>query len=164
MGHLRLVADHGLAATLLFVAVTSPPWEQYLSVAASARAEGVDLVALPAPSPSPSPAPDALPATASVRDRIAHAVATGVPRGRSLRSWPTWSARRRARCAVLHVLHLSVDAVLAVPASPAIDDAAAHAGGENRDAMEPIRLPAGCVQIHMHDLPGSMLTDRSSDM
>ncbi|KAM0892181.1 hypothetical protein ACQ4PT_025950 [Festuca glaucescens] len=34
--------------------------------------------------------------------------------------------------------------------------------GEYRDSTEPIRLP-GCVPIHAHDLPGSMLVDRSSD-
>uniref|UniRef100_A0A0D9WDW6 UDP-glycosyltransferases domain-containing protein n=1 Tax=Leersia perrieri TaxID=77586 RepID=A0A0D9WDW6_9ORYZ len=43
---------------------------------------------------------------------------------------------------------------------PAIDD---DAGGvEHRDGTEPVRLP-GCVPIHTHDLPGSMLADRSSD-
>ena len=34
--------------------------------------------------------------------------------------------------------------------------------GEYRDATEPIRLP-GCVPIHAHELPGSMLADRTSD-
>uniref|UniRef100_A0A0A9GX19 Uncharacterized protein n=1 Tax=Arundo donax TaxID=35708 RepID=A0A0A9GX19_ARUDO len=43
---------------------------------------------------------------------------------------------------------------------PELDAARA---GEHRDAAEPIRLP-GCVPIHAHELPSSMLADRSSDM
>ncbi|KAF0923046.1 hypothetical protein E2562_003280 [Oryza meyeriana var. granulata] len=87
MGHLIpfselarcLVADHGLAATLLFASARSTPSEQYLVVAASVPAEGVDLVALPVPTPA-----DALPADASVRDRATHAVAASVPRVRDI--------------------------------------------------------------------------------
>uniref|UniRef100_J3M4Z7 Uncharacterized protein n=1 Tax=Oryza brachyantha TaxID=4533 RepID=J3M4Z7_ORYBR len=43
---------------------------------------------------------------------------------------------------------------------PAID--AARGQGEHRDATAPILLP-GCVPIHAHDLPSSMLADRSSE-
>uniref|UniRef100_A0A0A8Y1W4 Uncharacterized protein n=1 Tax=Arundo donax TaxID=35708 RepID=A0A0A8Y1W4_ARUDO len=42
---------------------------------------------------------------------------------------------------------------------PELDAARA---GEHRGAVEPIRLP-GCVPIHAHELPPSMLADRSSD-
>ncbi|KAG8067507.1 hypothetical protein GUJ93_ZPchr0005g15044 [Zizania palustris] len=178
MGHLipfaelarRLVADHGLAATLLFAAARSPPSEQYLAVAASVP-EGVDLVALPAPE-----APDELLAPASVRDRVARAVASSVPLVRDI---------ARSVAATVPLAALVVDMVGA-PARvvaeelgapfymfftspwmllslflhlPAID---ATRASEHRDAAEPIRLP-GCVPIHTHDLPGSMLVDRSSE-
>uniref|UniRef100_A0A0E0JCC6 Glycosyltransferase n=1 Tax=Oryza nivara TaxID=4536 RepID=A0A0E0JCC6_ORYNI len=169
----RLVADHGLAATLLFASARSPPSEQYLAVAASVLAEGVDLVALPAPAPA-----DALPGDASVRERAAHAVARSVPRVRDV-------ARSLAATAPLAALVVdmigaparAVAEELGVPFYmfftspwmllslflhlPSLDADAARAGGEHRDATEPIRLP-GCVPIHAHDLPSSMLADRSS--
>uniref|UniRef100_A0A0E0KZU0 Glycosyltransferase n=1 Tax=Oryza punctata TaxID=4537 RepID=A0A0E0KZU0_ORYPU len=168
----RLVTDHGLAATLLFASARSPPSEQYLAVAGSVLAEGVDLVALPAPTPA-----DALPGDASVRDRATHAVACSVPRVRDI-------ARSLAETAPLAALVVdmigaparAVAEELGVPFYtfftspwmllslflhlPSLD--ATCAGGEHRDATEPIRLP-GCVPIHAHDLPGSMLADRSSE-
>ncbi|KAL6864878.1 hypothetical protein ACP4OV_016029 [Aristida adscensionis] len=179
MGHLipfaelarRLVADHGLAATLLFAAATSPPSPQYLAVAAAAP-DGVNLVALPAPPPV-----DALPASASARARAAHAVVSSLPRVREM-------ARALAAAAPLAALVVDmvgvpaargVAAELGVPFHvfftspwmtlslllhlPELDAARA---GEHRDATEPIRLP-GCAPIHAHELPSSMLADRSSD-
>ncbi|OEL15720.1 hypothetical protein BAE44_0023262 [Dichanthelium oligosanthes] len=85
MGHLipfaklsrRLVADHGLAAMLLFAAARSPSSDQYLALAASAP-DGVDLIALLAP-PAGS-----LPPFALVRVRAEHAVAFSVPRIREV--------------------------------------------------------------------------------
>ncbi|KAG2615706.1 hypothetical protein PVAP13_3NG041790 [Panicum virgatum] len=177
MGHLipfvelarRLAADHGLAATLLFASATSPPSEQYLAVAAAAPG-AVDLVALPAPPPE-----GALPPSATERERAEHAVASNVPRVREL-------ARALAADAPLAALVVDmvaagargVAAEMGVPLYmfftspwitlslllhlPGIDAARA---GEHRDAAEPIRLP-GCVPIHAHELPASMLADRSS--
>ncbi|CAL4910871.1 unnamed protein product [Urochloa decumbens] len=176
MGHLipfaelarRLVSDHGLAATLLFASATSQPSEQYLAVAAAAVQDGIDLVALPAP-----PAAAALPPSASARERAEHAVASNVPRVREL--------ARALRAAALVVDMVAAAAARGVAAEigvpfymfftspwmtlslllrlPKID---AGGGGEYRDAAEPIRLP-GCVPIHAHELPASMLADRSSD-
>ncbi|KAL6619554.1 hypothetical protein ACP70R_031835 [Stipagrostis hirtigluma subsp. patula] len=177
MGHLipftelarRLVADHGMAATLLFAAATSPPSEQYLAVAAAVP-DGVDLVALPAPPP------DALPASTPVRDRAAHAVVYGVPRVRDV-------ARALAEAGPLAALVVDmigvpargVAAELGVPfymffTSPwmtlslflHLPELDAMVAGEYRDATEPIRLP-GCVPIHAQELPPSMVADRSSD-
>jgi hydroquinone glucosyltransferase len=182
MGHLipfaelarRLVSDHGLAATLLFASATSPPSEQYLAVAAAVP-DAFDLVALPAPPP------DALPASAPERARVELAVASNLPRVREL------MARALAAGGDAPLAALVVDMV-GVPARgvaeemgvpfymfftspwmtlslllhlPGID--AARAGEEHRDATEPIRLP-GCVPIHAHELPASMLADRSSAM
>jgi hydroquinone glucosyltransferase len=182
MGHLipfaelarRLVSDHGLAATLLFASATSPPSGQYLAVAAAVP-DAVDLVALPAPPP------DALPASAPERARVELAVASNLPRVREL------MARALAAGGDAPLAALVVDMV-GVPARgvaeemgvpfymfftspwmtlslllhlPGID--AARAGEEHRDATEPIRLP-GCVPIHAHELPASMLADRSSAM
>ncbi|TKW24878.1 hypothetical protein SEVIR_3G078600v4 [Setaria viridis] len=177
MGHLipfaelarRLVSDHGLAATLLFASATSPPSEQYLAVAA-ALPDAVDLVALP------PPPPDLLPSSAPERARVELAVASNLPRVREL-------ARELAADAPLAALVVDmvgvpargVAAEMGVPFYmfftspwmtlslflhlPGIDAARA---GEHRDATEPIRLP-GCVPIHAHELPASMLADRSSD-
>ncbi|XP_047093518.1 hydroquinone glucosyltransferase-like [Lolium rigidum] len=175
MGHLipfaelarRLVADHDLGATLLFAAATDTPSEQYASVAASVP-DGVNLVALPAP--------PALPSTAPVRERATHAAVSSVPHVREIAR----SLTSTAPLAALVVDMVSVPArdvatELGVPCYmfftspwmllslflhlPEID---AGLVGEYRDATEPIRLP-GCVPIHAHDLPGSMLVDRSSD-
>jgi hypothetical protein len=85
MGHLipfaelarRLVADQGLGATLLFAAATDTPSEQYASLAASVP-DGVNLIALPAP-----PA-DALPPTATARERAVHAAVSSVPHVREI--------------------------------------------------------------------------------
>ncbi|CAM0957361.1 unnamed protein product [Alopecurus aequalis] len=177
MGHLipfaelarRLVADHGLGATLLFAAATDPPSEQYVPLAASIP-DGVDLVALPAP-----PA-DALPPTAPIRERAVHAAVSSVPRVRDIAQ----SLTSTAPLAALVVDMVSVPArevatELGVPCYmfftspwmtlslflhlPELDDGLV---GEYRDATEPIRLP-GCVPIHSHELPGSMLVDRNSD-
>ncbi|RLM98889.1 hydroquinone glucosyltransferase-like [Panicum miliaceum] len=178
MGHLipfvelayRLAADHGLAATLLFASATSPPSAQYLAVAAAAP-DAVDLVAPPAPPP------DALPPGARERERAELAVASNIPRVREL-------ARALAADAPLAALVVDMVGVRArgvaeevgVPVYmfftspwmtlslllhlPGIDAARV---GEHRDATEPIRLP-GCVPIHAHELPASMLPDRSSSM
>ncbi|KAM0903374.1 hypothetical protein ACQ4PT_018625 [Festuca glaucescens] len=175
MGHLipfaelarRLVADHGLGATLLFAAATDTPSEQYASVAASVP-DGVNLVALPAP--------PALPSTAPVRERAAHAAVSSVPHVREIAQ----SLSSAAPLAALVVDMVSVPArdvatELGVPCYlfftspwmllslflhlPEID---AGLVGEYRDATEPIRLP-GCVPIHAHELPGSLLVGRSSD-
>lgn len=177
MGHLipfaelarRLVADHGLAATLLFAAATSPPSEQYLALAAAVP-DGVDLVALPAPPP------DSLPPSSPVRDRSAHAVVYSIPRVRGI-------ARALAAAAPLAALVVDMISVpvrgvaedLGVPCymfftSPwmtlslflHLPELDATRTGELRDATEPILLP-GCVPIHAHELPRSMLADRSSD-
>ncbi|KAL6864879.1 hypothetical protein ACP4OV_016030 [Aristida adscensionis] len=174
MGHLipftelarRLVAGHGLAATILFAAATAPPSAQYLA-AAAAVPDGVDLVALPAPPP------DALPASAPVRDRAAHAVASAVPRVRDV-------AAEAAPLAALVVDMVGTPArrvaeELGVPfymffTSPwmtlslllHLPELDAARAGEHRDAVEPIRLP-GCVPIGAHELPSSMLANRSSD-
>lgn len=180
MGHLipfaelarRLVADHGLSTTLLFASATSPPSEQYLAVAAAVP-DDVDLVALPAPPP------DALPPATAARERAELAVASNVPRVREI-------ARELGAAAPL--VALVVDMVGAAAAAAARDVAAelgvpfyafftspwmtlslllrlpeidAARAGEHRDAAEPIRLP-GCVPIHAHELPTSMLADRSS--
>nr|CAB3463507.1 unnamed protein product [Digitaria exilis] len=183
MGHLipfaelarRLVSDHGLAATLLFASATSPPSDQYLAVASSIPATGVDLVTLPAPPPSPSPAASALPpSSASARARAELAVDANLPRAREL-----------ARALAPQLAAVVVDMVVGARAR----DVAAEVGvplyvfftspwmtlslllhlpeldaGEHRDddAGEPIRLP-GCVPIHAHELPSSMRADRSSD-
>ncbi|XP_051182289.2 hydroquinone glucosyltransferase-like [Lolium perenne] len=175
MGHLipfaelarRLVADHGLAATLLFAAATDTPSEQYASVAASVP-DDVNLVALPAP--------PALPPTAPVRERATHAAVSSVPHVREIAR----SLTSTAPVAAIVVDMVSVPArdvatELGVPCYmfftspwmllslflhlPEID---AGLVGEYRDATEPIRLP-GCVPIHAHNLPGSMLVDRGSD-
>ncbi|CAL5097581.1 unnamed protein product [Urochloa decumbens] len=177
MGHLipfaelarRLVSDHGLAATLLFASATPKPSEQYLAVAAAVP-DTIDLVALPAP-----PAAAALPPSASALERAEHAVASSVPRVREL--------ARALQAAALVVDMVGAAAARGVAAElgaplymfftspwmtlslllrlPEID-AAAAARGEYRDATEPIRLP-GCVPIHAHELPASMLADRRSD-
>jgi hydroquinone glucosyltransferase len=173
MGHLipftelarRLVSDHGLAATILFAAAASPPSEQYLALAASVPA-GVDLVALPAPPPDGA-------FFANVRERVGHAVRASVPRVRE-------AARTLPSVAALVVDMVGapargVAAELGVPlymffTSPwmtlslllHLPELDATCAGEYRDAAEPIRLP-GCVPIHAHDLPASMLADRASD-
>ncbi|CAL5097580.1 unnamed protein product [Urochloa decumbens] len=158
----RLVADHRLAATVLFTAATPSPSEEYLAVAAAVP-EGVDLVALH---------DEALPPSASVRDRIAQAAARSHPR-------VVQAARSLAPLAAL-VADANVTAALAVAAElgvplyvfftspwtvlslllhvPELDTAVA---GEYRDAAEPIRLP-GCVPIAAADLPSPMLAGRSS--
>lgn len=178
MGHLipfaelarRLVADHGLAATLLFASATSAPSEQYLAVAAAVP-DAIDLVALPAPLPVA-----ALPPSTPTRERVELAVVSNVPRIRDI-------ARELGAAAPLvalvvdmvSVVARDVAAELGVPLYmfftspwmtlslllhlPEID---ATRAGEHRDATEPIRLP-GCVPIHAHDLPLSMLADRSSN-
>lgn len=178
MGHLipfaelarRLVADHGLAATLLFASATSAPSEQYLAVAAAVP-DAIDLVALPAPPPVA-----ALPPSTPTRERVELAVVSNVPRIREI-------ARELGAAAPLVALVVDmvgvvardVAAELGVPLYmfftspwmtlslllhlPEID---ATRAGEHRDATEPIRLP-GCVPIHAHDLPLSMLADRSSN-
>ncbi|CAL4910869.1 unnamed protein product [Urochloa decumbens] len=162
----RLVADHGLAATILFTAATPSPSEEYLAVAAAVP-EGVDLVALHDESDMA-----ALPPSASVRDRIAHAAARSHPR-------VVQAARSLAPLAAL-VADANVTAALAVAAElgvplyvfftspwtvlslllhvPELDAAVA---GEHTDAAEPIRLP-GCVPIAAADLPSPMLAGRSS--
>ena len=166
----RLVADHGLDATLLFAAATSPPSAQYLALAASAP-DGVDLAALPAP-----PA-DALPPSAPVRVRAEHAVASSIPRVREV-------ARSLAAAAPLAALVVDmigtparqVAAELGVPSYvfftspwmtlslflhlPELD--ASRSGEHLLDATEPICLP-GYAPIHAHELPRSMLADRSSE-
>ncbi|CAL5012830.1 unnamed protein product [Urochloa decumbens] len=181
MGHLiplvelsrRLVSDHGLAATLLFAAATSPPSSEYLSLVASIGAGGIDLVTLPAPPP------DSLPSSASVIVRAAHAVASSVPRVREL-------ARSLAAAGPLAALVVDMGGVVAaargvaaelgVPCYafftspwmtlslflrvPELDTA--RSGVEHRDATEPICLP-GYAPIHAHELPRSMLADRSSE-
>ncbi|CAO2202090.1 unnamed protein product [Urochloa humidicola] len=180
MGHLiplaelsrRLAADHGLAATLLFAAATSPPSAEYHALAASLP-DAVDLVALPAPPP------DSLPASPLAIVRAAHAVAYSVPRIREL-------ARSLAAAAPLAALVVDmigvaaarrVAAELGVPCyvfftSPWMTlclflripelDAARSGDGEHRDATEPICLP-GYAPIHAHELTRSMLSDRSSE-
>ncbi|TVU16959.1 hypothetical protein EJB05_32963, partial [Eragrostis curvula] len=177
MGHLipfmelarRLVSEHGLAATLLFAAATSPPSEQYLALAASVP-DGVDLVALPPPPPPQE-------SFAHVRERVVHAVAASVPRVREM-------ARSLAAVAPLAALVVDmvgapardVAAELGVPCymfftSPwmllslllHLPELDATTAGEYRDATEPINLP-GCVPITAHELPPSMLVDRSSIM
>ncbi|CAL5097579.1 unnamed protein product [Urochloa decumbens] len=175
MGHLipllefarRLVADHGLAATVLFASATPSPSEEYLAVAAAAP-EGVDLVALPA-----DEATLALPSSASVRDRIAHAVACSLPRVLQI-------ARSLAPPLAALVADASSTAALGVAAELGLPlyvffptpwtllslllhlpELEAAVPGEYRDAVEPIRLP-GCVPIAASDLPSPMLADRSS--
>uniref|UniRef100_A0ACD5TPU3 Uncharacterized protein n=1 Tax=Avena sativa TaxID=4498 RepID=A0ACD5TPU3_AVESA len=177
MGHLipfaelarRLVADHGLAATLLFAAATDTPSEQYASLAASIP-DGINLVALPAP-----PA-DALPPTAPVRERAVHAAMSSVRHVREIAQ----SLASTVPLAALVVDMVSVPArdvarELGVPCymfftSPwmllslflHLPELDAGLVGEYRDATEPIRLP-GCVPIHAHELPGALLVDRSSE-
>ncbi|XP_062181657.1 hydroquinone glucosyltransferase-like [Phragmites australis] len=185
MGHLipfaelarRLVSDHGLAATLLFAAATSPPSAQYLAVAAAAVSDRVDLVALPAPPPGAlPPSAHVRDRAAHVRDRAAHAVASNVRRVREL-------ARALAAAAPLAALVVDMVGVpardvateLGVPfymlfTSPwmtlslflHLPELDATRAGEHRDAAEPICLP-GCVPIHAHELPSSMLADRNSN-
>jgi len=179
MGHLipfvelahRLATDHGLAATLLFASATSPPSDQYLAVAAAAP-DAVDLVALPAPPPE-----DALPPSA--RERAEHAVSSNVPRIRELARALAADADAPLAALVVDMIGVRARGVAAekgVPLYmfftspwttlslllhlPGIDAARA---GEHCDAAEPIRLP-GCVPIHAHELPASMLADRSSSM
>ena len=134
MGHLipftelsrRLVADHGLAATLLFAAATSPPSAQYLALAASAP-DGVDLAAL----------------MVDMIGTPARQVAAelGVPSYVFFTSpWMTLSL----------FLHL-----------PELD--ASRAGEHLLDATEPPICLPGYAPIHAHDLPRSMLADRSSE-
>ncbi|KAF7082565.1 hypothetical protein CFC21_086436 [Triticum aestivum] len=165
----QLVADHGVAATLLFAAATDAPSEQYTALAASVP-DGVDLVALPAP-----PA-DALPPSTPVRERVVHAALSTVPHVRGI-------ARSLASSAPLAALVVDMASVpardvateLGVPCymfftSPWIllslflhlPELDAGLVGEYRDGTEPIRLP-GCVPIHAHELPGFLLADRSSD-
>ncbi|TVU16960.1 hypothetical protein EJB05_32964, partial [Eragrostis curvula] len=175
MGHLiplvelarRLVADHGLSATLLFATATPTPSEEYLAVAAVAP-DGVDLVAIPGP-----PA-DALPPSATVRERIAHAVASSVPRAEQLvRSLAAASlvvdmgfvGTTRGLAAELGVpVYVYFPSNLTVLSLllhlPELDAAVA---GEYRDMTEPIRLP-GCMPILASDLPSPMLADRSSEL
>jgi hydroquinone glucosyltransferase len=177
MGHLipfaelarRLVADHGLGATLLFAAATDTPSEQYASLAASVP-DSVNLIALPAP-----PA-DALPPTAPARERAVHAAVSSVPHVREIAQSLT-SAAPLAALVVDLVSGPARDVAteLGVPCymfftSPwmllslflHLPELDAGLVGEYRDATEPIRLP-GCVPIHAHELPGALLADRSSD-
>ncbi|CAO2173020.1 unnamed protein product [Urochloa humidicola] len=180
MGHLiplaelsrRLAADHGLAATLLFAAATSPPSAEYLALAASLP-DGIDLVALPAPPP------DSLPASTLAIVRAAHAVVFNVPRIRELArslsaAWPLAAvvvdmigvAAARGVAAELGVPcyafftspWMSLSLFLRVPEL----DAARSGDGKHRDATEPICLP-GYAPIHAHELTRSMLADRSSE-
>ncbi|KAL6864880.1 hypothetical protein ACP4OV_016031 [Aristida adscensionis] len=179
MGHLipfvelarRLVAGHGLAATLLFAAATPALSQEYLAVAATVPA-GVDLVALPAPPE------DALPPSASVLDRVALAVASAVPRAaqaaRSLAAAAPVAAvvidamSAAARCVAeelgvpFYMFFTSPWTMLSLLLRlPELDAALA---GEHRDAApaaEPIRLP-GCAPIASPDLPTPMLAGRSS--
>ncbi|KAF7082567.1 hypothetical protein CFC21_086438 [Triticum aestivum] len=177
MGHLipfaelarRLVADHGLAATLLFATATDAPSEQYAALAAS-MPDGVDLLMLPAP-----PA-DALPPSTPMPERVMQAAVSAVPHVRDIAR----SLTSTAPLAALVVDMASVPArdvatELGVPCymfftSPWIllslflhlPELDAGLVGEYRDATEPIRLP-GCVPIHAHELPGFLLADRSSD-
>ncbi|TVU16961.1 hypothetical protein EJB05_32965, partial [Eragrostis curvula] len=159
----RLVADHGLAATVLFAGAMPTPSEEYLE-AAAAVPDGVDLVALPA---------DALLPSASVRDRISHAVASGVPRvvqlARSLAAAALvidagFVAARGALAAELpgvpvYVFFTSPWTVLSLLLHlPELD---ATITGEYRDMTDPIRLP-GCVPIVAADLQTPLLADRSS--
>ncbi|GJM94894.1 hypothetical protein PR202_ga11578 [Eleusine coracana subsp. coracana] len=179
MGHLipftelarRLVAHHGLAATLLFASATWPPPEQYLALAASVP-DGVDLVALPAPPP------EALPHFAHVRDRVTHAVRASIPHVRHVARALSTEAGPLAAIVVDMVGAAparGVAAELGVPfymffTSPWMTlsllmhlphlDATSSSRVEFRD---PIRLP-GCVPVHAHDLPPSMRADRGSDM
>ncbi|CAL4903456.1 unnamed protein product [Urochloa decumbens] len=151
MGHLipfvelarRLVSDHGLAATLLFASATSQPSEQYLAVAAAAVRDGIDLAA-----------DGGAPLAALVVNMIGVA-ARGVAAELGV---PLYLFFTSPWMALLLLLRLP---------DPEIDASAERGGdgggGEHRDAAEPIRLP-GCVPIHAHELPASMLADRSSDM
>jgi hydroquinone glucosyltransferase len=173
----RLVADHGLAATVLFASATPSPSREYLAVAAAVP-EGVDLVALPAD----DDAALALPPSASVRDRIAHAVACSLPRVlRAARSLPpplaalvadaTGAAAALGVAAELrlplHVFFTSPWALLSLILHLPELDAALPRDGEFRDdattAAGPmmIRLP-GCAPIAASDLPSPMLAGRSS--
>ena len=177
MGHLipfaelarRLVADHGLAATLLFATATDAPSEQYAALAAS-MPDGVDLLMLPAP-----PA-DALPPSTPMPERVMQAAVSAVPHVRDIAR----SLTSTAPLAALVVDMASVPArdvatELGVPCymfftSPwmllslflHLPELDAGLVGEYRDATEPIRLP-GCVPIHARELPGAMLADRSSE-
>ncbi|KAF7082564.1 hypothetical protein CFC21_086432 [Triticum aestivum] len=177
MGHLipfaelarRLVADHGLAATLLFAAATDAPSEQYAALAASVP-DGVDLVALPAP-----PA-DALPPSTPVRERVVHAALSAVPHVRdTARSLVSTAPLAALVVDMASVPARDVAAELGVPCymfftSPwmllslflHLPELDAGLVGEYRDATDPIRLP-GCVPIHARELPGSLLADRSSE-
>lgn len=177
MGHLipfaelarQLVADHGLSATLLFAAATDLPSEEYAALAASVP-DSIDFVVLPAP-----PA-DVLPSFDSMRERVMHAVSWSIPR--------VWDVACSLAASTAPLAALVVDMVgvpardvakeLGVPCymfftSPwmllslflHLPELDAKLTKEYRDATEPIRLP-GCVPIHVHELPGSMLADRSS--
>ncbi|KAM3296690.1 hypothetical protein ACQJBY_038841 [Aegilops geniculata] len=177
MGHLipfaelarRLVADHGLAATLLFAAATGSPSEQYAALASS-MPDGVDLVALPAP-----PA-YALPPSTPVRERVVHAALSAVPHVRDIaRSLASTTPLAALVVDMASVPARDVAAELGVPCymfftSPwmllslflHLPELDAGLVGEYRDATEAIRLP-GCVPIHARELPGAMLADRSSE-
>ncbi|CAN6331010.1 unnamed protein product [Urochloa humidicola] len=162
----RLVADHGLAATVLFASATPSPSEEYLAVAAAAP-EGVDLVALPADEASLT-----LPPSASVRDRIAHAVACSLPRvlqiARSLAPLAALVADASSTAALGVAAELGLPLYVFFPTPWTLLSLLLHLPeleaaipGEYRDAAEPIRLP-GCVPIAAADLPSPMLADRSS--
>ena len=177
MGHLipfaelarRLVADHGLAATLLFATATDAPSEQYAALAAS-MPDGVDLLMLPAP-----PA-DALPPSTPMPERVMQAAVSAVPHVRdTARSLVSTAPLAALVVDMASVPARDVAAELGVPCymfftSPwmllslflHLPELDAGLVGEYRDATEPIRLP-GCVPIHAHELPGFLLADRSSD-
>ncbi|KAK3140472.1 hypothetical protein QOZ80_5AG0401500 [Eleusine coracana subsp. coracana] len=178
MGHLiplvelarRLVTDHGLAATLLFTPATPTPSQEYLAVAAMVP-DGIDLVTLPGP-----PA-DALPPSASVRECLAHAIVSNIPRAHQIIQSLAASAPIAAmvvdvgfKSASGIAAELGVPVYMYFPSTltalslirqfPELD---ATITGEFRDATEPIRLP-GCMPIMASDLPSPMLADRSSEV
>ncbi|RLM60244.1 hypothetical protein C2845_PM14G16040 [Panicum miliaceum] len=147
MGHLipfaelsrRLVADHGLAATLLFAAATSPP-----STPVGVRAMHAVIFSVPRIREVVRSLAAAAPLAALVVDMIgtpARRVAAelGVPSYVFFTSpWMTLSLFLRL---------------------PKLD---ATRSEEHRDATEPICLP-GYALIHAHEPPRSMLADRSSE-